>query len=409
MVTPILIASIGMAPQVVTETVWALLNPGKLIDPRHRDRAPFVPAHVHLVATAHSRDGLERRGLADRLGDLMRRHGHPPPALQVDVPRDARGREIADIRTEAETIAYANHVTRLVDRYAARADTRLHVSLAGGRKTMTCYDHSALMVFGREQDELSHVLVEPAVLETCPDFWWPGQPQALVADPRGARHPTGEGAARIDLVPTPFLRLRRLLAPGALTARDVDYRRVVAHLQQALDADTVTLVCDRRALRAGEDRLVELQHGEFALYALLAVAAQEGWAGAGPDGIGAAHRGWLTFDDLRTAEGRALRCFLAFYDHAYRVGTARTADFDALVRRWRDAPTAALLDTLNERFTRLKSKLTGQLRGIANPHLRHRVMIHSARDRRAGGPVRFGLMLPPDQIAFTSPPECGWR
>ena len=50
-----LIASVGGAPQVVTETLWALMNPEQLLDEALRGRAPFIPNLVYLAIDEHQR------------------------------------------------------------------------------------------------------------------------------------------------------------------------------------------------------------------------------------------------------------------------------------------------------------------------------------------------------------------
>lgn len=398
MTKDVLIGSIGLVPQVVTETVWALMNPQHLIDPGHRKRDVFIPSEIHLVATAASRDRLERQDLAGRLATLMRQQGVPPAHLSVTVPTGADGAPIADIRTEAETIAYANHVTRLVERFTARPETRVHVSVAGGRKSMTCYDHSALMLFGREQDSLSHVLVEPAALETCPDFWWPGQPEATVPDRDGRPLPTGVGAARVDLVPTPFIRLNRFVKRGSLSGPAVDYRSVVRAVQDALDLSGVTLRCGARTLRIGSMDIV-LPHREFALYATLATAAVDGWPGAGPDGVGDGHYGWVTMDGFRDPDGVAVRTFARFYEQAFLTGSARADALSARLADVRRDPTADRFEALERFVTEAKSKLGRLLKQrIDNPYLAHRIGV--AQRRPAGGPRRFGLLLPAEDIGI---------
>lgn len=398
MARQILVASIGMAPQVVTETLWALLNPDKLIDPQHRTRARFAPGTIHLVGTSRSREVLVARGLEGKLTELLKSHGEPAATLIVDIPRDASSGEIADIRTEAENIAYANHIGRVIQHYAADRDTRLHVSLAGGRKTMTCYDHSAIMMFGREQDELSHVLIEPEVLESCPDFWWPGQRQGLVSDRQGRTHQTGEDAARIDLVSTPFVRLRHLIEDRTVIEAELDYQRVVSELQQALDANRVTLTAEDRTLRVGTFSL-PLPHREFALYAVLATAVKAGWRGAGPDGTGPDHAGWLTYEHFRELDGQPLAVFLDFYDRVYRLGIYKKEKFDDFIGRLREEKSFVLQTEFDEKFMQLLSKLKGTLKKLPNTYLKYRINVVTRRDSQGGGrKTRFGLMLAPHEI-----------
>ena len=154
----ILIATVGASPAVVTETLWALMNPEKLRSGRNRER--FVPDTVHVITTKHGQRLFRHFDLGRRIEELYRQHGETPPAVHVDVP-EVDGEPINDIRTQMENIAYADHLSAMLRNYTAAPETKVHVSIAGGRKTMTSFGHTALMFLGRPQDELSHVLVEP--------------------------------------------------------------------------------------------------------------------------------------------------------------------------------------------------------------------------------------------------------
>jgi CRISPR-associated protein (TIGR02584 family) len=66
---------------------------------------------------------------------------------------------LEDIVTEADNVAVADFITEKVRAVTADPEASLHVSIAGGRKTMGFYLGYALSLFGRPQDRLSHVLV----------------------------------------------------------------------------------------------------------------------------------------------------------------------------------------------------------------------------------------------------------
>ena len=59
-------------------------------------------------------------------------------------------------------MAVADFITEQVRQITADPAASLHVSIAGGRKTMGFYAGYALSLFGRAQDQLSHVLVSPS-------------------------------------------------------------------------------------------------------------------------------------------------------------------------------------------------------------------------------------------------------
>ena len=52
-------------------------------------------------------------------------------------------------------------ITNLIRAFTADPESALHVSIAGGRKTMGFFLGYALSLYGRAQDKLSHVLVSP--------------------------------------------------------------------------------------------------------------------------------------------------------------------------------------------------------------------------------------------------------
>ena len=208
----ILLASLGLAPQTLTETVWALA----------RQEPAFVPDEVHVVTTA---EGARRAELSllhpidGRWGQLAKALGHErlgsilTPA-GIHVIEDARARPLDDIVDVAQNTAAADQITRLVARLTTDSDATLHVSIAGGRKTMGYFLGYALSLFGRPQDRLSHVLVGDP-FQQHPDFFFPPDAPRLLHDRQG--RPWSTADAVIHLAEIPFVRLRQGL-PEAMLA-----------------------------------------------------------------------------------------------------------------------------------------------------------------------------------------------
>ncbi|WP_228779307.1 CRISPR-associated ring nuclease Csm6 [Methylobacter sp. BlB1] len=161
----ILLAVTGLTPQVVTETLYAM----------HQQGQP-LPEQIHILTTAegHQRarltlinDGWLARFYSDYQlpkPDFAERHIH--------ILQQANGEVLHDIRTQADNRAMADGITEWIRTLTADPDTALHVSIAGGRKTMGFYAGYALSLYGRPQDRLSHVLV-PADYESHPQFYYP--------------------------------------------------------------------------------------------------------------------------------------------------------------------------------------------------------------------------------------------
>jgi len=133
----VLLAVTGLSPQVVTDTLCHLC----------RLRQPaFVPTEIHLVTIAegarhaeltllHPSQGRFHRLLTDF--DLAGQITFD--SSQIHVLRDSAGLILEDIRSDADTAAAADAITALFSDFTANADCALHVSLAGGRKTLGYY------------------------------------------------------------------------------------------------------------------------------------------------------------------------------------------------------------------------------------------------------------------------------
>lgn len=214
-------------PQVVTETLYALTQ----------RPTPFVPTQVHLITTAEGAQDATRALLDPNEGWFHRLcadyglTGIAFDASHIHSIRDADGRPVADIRTEAEHRACADLITETVrDLTADEDDSALHVSLAGGRKTMTYYLGNALTLFGRPQDRLSHVLV-PAPYETHSEFFYPSPVSRRLYIKPLKRWFDAKDAV-ITLAEIPFVRLRNAL-PGrfkGLASGAASFTEVVAAL-----------------------------------------------------------------------------------------------------------------------------------------------------------------------------------
>lgn len=414
----ILIASLGGTPQVVTETIWGLMNPDRLIDPRHRNRAPSAPDVVHMIGTSFVAD--REAETRERISTLYRHCGYAPLAAEsvlFDIVVDGDEAPIKDIRTERENNLYSRHVTSVVQAYAQQEDSRIHLSLAGGRKTMSSYDQSAMMFFGRIDDELSHVLVEPLALENHREFWWPGQPEAVLTArqrlPDGAlgeeiEISTDVDAARIDLVSVPFVRLNARL-DGETPVEALDPEELVRQVQSALDADTLTVDFATRALHIGAEKPVILSEQHFTLFAMLAFAKRDGWAGAGPNGVGGNHFGWVSREQYLDKDGSVvdLLCEIALAvtsDEKLRKDKTIIRRRDLLKNTWLGYILDPESDVPEDPAASQLSRLTKAInRKVENPHLKR--LLLPDRKRQKNFESRIGLTLPADRIRIVNAPR----
>jgi len=361
----ILLCVSGLSPQIVTETLYALA---------HADR-PFLPTEVHLITTA---EGARLAKAA-----LLHPDGGQFSALQADYPAlaatsfDAANihliagpdeQPLADIRTPAENARAADAITALMAQLTRDDAAALHVSIAGGRKTMGFYLGYAFSLYARVQDRLSHVLVS-APFESLPDFFFPpALPRRLTT--RDGRH-IDTAEAVVTLAEIPIVRLRHGL-PEGLLAGQAGFVETVSTLQDTLQdtLGTPHLSIDLAARRVVcGTRVVALKPALLAWYAFWAQSALEGRA----------MRSWR---DIRPEE------FLRLY--ARVVGIDAEA-FEAAQRRLGQ-------DMEKEFFEQNNAKLDRELRHALGPAaLPYRLQRSGKRPH-----TRRGLALPTDAIQLFS-------
>ncbi|MCX7673548.1 MAG: CRISPR-associated ring nuclease Csm6 [Thiobacillaceae bacterium] len=266
----ILLAVTGLSPQVVTETLYALTQ----------QTPAFVPTEVRLITT---REGAERARHALLSQDpgwfarFCRDYGLSGLRFDetcIEVLTDAAGAVLDDIRTPADNQRAADAITETVRALTADEQAALHVSIAGGRKTMGYYLGYALSLFGRPQDRLSHVLVsEP--FESSWDFFYPTPYERIIQTRNDKLADCRE--ARVTLAEIPFVRLREGLPPRLLQG-DARLSEIVAAANRALQSPRLVIDLVARAVWADDTR-IELSTVELAILYWLARRARRGEAG----------------------------------------------------------------------------------------------------------------------------------
>jgi CRISPR-associated protein (TIGR02584 family) len=356
----ILLAVTGLSPQVVTETVYALAV----------SEPPFVPTEIHLLTT---REGAQRARLALLSDDpgwfhrLRSDYALPPIAFDaghIHVLAGADGAPLDDIRTEEDNLATADAITEHVRRVTQDPASSVHVSIAGGRKTMGFYLGYALSLFGRAQDRLSHVLVsEP--FESTWDFFYP-TPTSRVIQVKDNKLADARDAT-VTLATIPFVSLRAEL-PRALLDGRAGFAQTVAAASAALGAPQLVLDAPSRRVCMGGN-VFDLPPAEFAFLAALAHRARSGKPALRAPKKDVVDREWA-------------RAYLADVQAACGIGHVPHS-LDRLCERGVDS------DYVSQRLSRLNKILQTQLD------------VGAARYRIDGGRGRgYRLRLPPEAIRF---------
>ena len=242
----LLVAVTGLSPQIVTETLYALAV---------GQRPPFIPTEIRLITTEEGAERAKLSLLHPESGWFHRlRDDYGLPAItfgpeHIHVLTDASGQPLGDIRTPGDNTRAADAITDVVRDLTRDGDSALHVSIAGGRKTMGFYLGYALSLYGREQDRLSHVLVSPPY-ESHPQFFYPTPGSQVIYTPPPHNRPYDTRDAEITLAVIPFVRLRDEL-PDVLLDEEARFDDAVTAAQRAIGPTELVIDLPGRRLRAG--------------------------------------------------------------------------------------------------------------------------------------------------------------
>jgi CRISPR-associated protein (TIGR02584 family) len=255
----VLLAVTGLSPQVVTETLYALTQ---------RQHPPFVPTEVRLVTTAQGAEHARLNLLSHDPGWFHRlHHDYALPDIafgpeRIEMLTGLDGQPLPDIRTPEENNRAADYITKVVRGLTADDSCALHVSIAGGRKTMGYYLGYALSLFGRPQDRLSHVLVS-APFESHPQFYYPTPQERIIHTLDKEQRPLNCREAGVTLAEIPFVRLRDEL-PARFLSGESSLTEIVAAANRAQTEPHLALDVRQRTAIA-DDQIVELDPTDFAV------------------------------------------------------------------------------------------------------------------------------------------------
>jgi CRISPR-associated protein (TIGR02584 family) len=251
----ILLMVAGHSPAIITETLYAL-------------PANQKPTEIHIITTASGKEKLKTQLLGEHnvIHQLCKEYDIPIPLFDKShiYVIAKQGEELEDTQTEVENEIAADFITAKVRELTKESDCSIHVSIAGGRKTMTYYLGYALSVFGRIQDRMSHVLVEDDYAVN--EFFYPTKQSSFMTSRKKEAFDAKD--VKVMLGELPFIRLRDGLTDDLLN-KDLSYSDIIEIAQRQLSPISVRVVYgseeeETKLYCGGEE--IKLPPAQLALY-----------------------------------------------------------------------------------------------------------------------------------------------
>lgn len=201
----VLVAGVGLSPAVLTNTVWALAH----------EKEPVVPDEVVAITTETGRTCI-REQLLEREAWWRLYHALEAKGFEVEnklafgasdsirVIGDGK-RDYDDIATPEQNDVAADFILKVLRQYTEDPATRVIVSIAGGRKSMSALLMSCMSLLGRKQDRVCHVLVnQPYEQRLEPPFLFPEK--GVMHTFHGKKYPSLKASPELSDIP--FVRVR---------------------------------------------------------------------------------------------------------------------------------------------------------------------------------------------------------
>ena len=266
----ILLAVCGLTPQVITETLYALHQQGRMVD------------GIRVVTTREGRDHCLAQLLAPSAGAydcLLSNYGYDPSqidfaASHVHAVADEHGRQIDDIADEQDNALFLQACMEQSFHLTRDPNTSILFSLAGGRKTMSSCLAIAAQFYARPWDRLYHVLVSPAEFESSREFFYPpGNPEYVqLRNREGHELFMRTDQARISLVSMPFVSLRERLADEMLQTPQEPASLLMSLVREEEPRLVIDLAEGRISWKGVE---ADMPPARLALYAFFALQKKE--------------------------------------------------------------------------------------------------------------------------------------
>ena len=370
----ILLAAVGLSPQVITETLFALHQQNRRVDA------------IHIITTRQGKEKINAHLISPGDGKYYRylnEYDIDPESINfgfdnVHTVKNGNGMEIDDIAGEEENECLLRKCLELSFRFTKDSSAAVFFSIAGGRKTMTSCLTLAAQLYGRPQDRVYHVLVSPE-FESNRDFYYPPEKSVPIElrDKNGERYIKETRYAKINLVPVPFISIREQLSDDMLEEPKDPATLMLSLVREEPYHLTIDLPSGKVAFKNLE---FDMMPARLALYAFFALRKKD------------------CKKDLNTCR-RCTECFLdinQIYDRQEQIAEL----YKKISGRMAPAEMSdsGILNLNAENFNSYKSKIRDDLKKGFGLYAISELAIESVGKRPD---TRYGIKIDRDRIRVT--------
>ena len=194
----IFIAVSGTTPQILTESLYYYYSEYYNKN-RHFEKIVIITTKIGKKKLI---DIILKNKILDKLEEnlALKKGSIPFTADDIIVVQGNDGRFLNDIRNTEDNDLIAKLIFSQVKKWTEDPETRVTASVAGGRKTMTSYLAAAFQLYGREQDEVIHILAPTEKEQQDPNI-----NAGIWFYPENPAHPD----EKLDVAEIPILKIGR--------------------------------------------------------------------------------------------------------------------------------------------------------------------------------------------------------
>lgn len=362
----ILLAVVGLSPQVVTETLYALHQNDQTVD------------EIQIITTRNGKEKIYAELIGGEKGlfyQYLEEYGSNANTIlfnheYVHVITDEHGNELSDILTAYDNKRLLEKCLDLSFQFTAQKDTSVFFSVAGGRKTMSACLTLAAQLYGRPQDRLYHVLVSPE-FENNRDFFYPPVESRKIElhDDQGHPYLKETKFAQVSLINIPFVSIRSQLSSDHLKEPKDPGTLLLSLIKEEEPVLTVNLISRKITFKTIE---LDMMPSHMAFYAFFASMKKK-------------------CDKTEGRCGDCTECFIdipAILDQQEEI--SKTYKTLCGNRPLEEMSSTGILSIDPENLRSLKSKINRQLAGTFGPYAARELEITSAGTRPD---TKYGILM----------------